>query len=101
MGQRAKQRLIQAFIAQSADEALNKRILLRLARCDVVPVDTSRVRPVQDCLAGQFGSVIGNAALGLAPPRDQCVKLSCYADARQRGVRDQRQALTREVVDDR
>jgi len=85
---------------QSTDEALNKRILLRLARCNVVPVDTSRIRPVQDRLAGQLGAIVGNAALGPASPRDQCIELPGYARTRQRGVRDQCEALTREVVHD-
>ena len=55
---------VQALIAQSTDEALNKRILLSLARCDVVPVDISHLRPLQDRLACELGAVVGNAALG-------------------------------------
>ena len=35
--QRGEQRLVQAFIAQPPDEALGERVLLRLARGDVMP----------------------------------------------------------------
>ena len=37
--QRGEQRLIQAFVAQSADEALGNRVLLRLAGCLRFKVD--------------------------------------------------------------
>jgi hypothetical protein len=53
----AQPRATGGLIPQSADEALNNLILLRFARYDVVPVDTSGVRPVQDRLAGQLGAV--------------------------------------------
>src|SRR5262245_49017147 len=74
LGQRAKQGLVQALVPQSTDEALNKRILLRLAGCDVVPVDIPRPCPVQDRLAGELGAVVRNAALGSASTCDHCIK---------------------------
>ncbi len=37
LGERRESRLVEALVALPADEALGKRILLRLARCDVVP----------------------------------------------------------------
>lgn len=37
MGNVAEQMLVQAFVTEPADEALDEPCLLRLARCDVVP----------------------------------------------------------------
>ena len=39
LGERRECRLVQALVAQPADEALGERVLLRLAGLDVVPVD--------------------------------------------------------------
>src|SRR5215469_14968706 len=65
MGERAEQRLVQQLVAQTAVEALDERILLRFARCDVVPFDAAVLRPAQDRRAGQLGAVVGNTG-GLA-----------------------------------
>jgi len=40
-----KEMLVQAFIAQTADERLDQAILHRLARLDVVPGDSAIVLP--------------------------------------------------------
>jgi hypothetical protein len=45
IGQAVEDLLIQAFVAQAAVETLDKAILLRLARIDVVPLDTVLVGP--------------------------------------------------------
>lgn len=58
--QRGEQRLVQAFVAQSADEAFGERVLLRLARGDVVPNNLSLLAPAQDRVAGQFGAVVAD-----------------------------------------
>ena len=39
MAERSEQCLVQKLIAQSAVEALDEGVLLRLARCDVMPID--------------------------------------------------------------
>ena len=50
LGERREARLIQALVAQPAVEALDERVLLRLAGLDVVPVDAGSLAP------GQSGS---------------------------------------------
>ena len=40
---RAEPVLVQAFVAQFAVQALGEAILLRLARCDVMPIDARAV----------------------------------------------------------
>ena len=60
MGERAEQRLVQQLVAQTVIETLDKGVLLRFARRDVVPFDTAVLRPAQDRRAGQLGAVVGN-----------------------------------------
>jgi hypothetical protein len=45
MGERREQCLVEQLVAQSAIEALDKGILLWLARCDVMPFDPRLLRP--------------------------------------------------------
>jgi hypothetical protein len=52
MSERAEQRLVQQLVTQTAIEALDKRVLLRFARRDVVACDTALLRPAQDRRAG-------------------------------------------------
>src|SRR5581483_6336555 len=101
VGQRCEQRLVEALVPEPADEALHEGVLLRLARRDVMPLDAARLRPLQDCHAGQLRAVVGNAPLRPPTTRDQRIELARYTCSRQRCVRDQRQALAREIVDDR
>ena len=74
LSQRAKEMLIQAFIPQPADEALHKGILRRLARCDVMPVDPGLLRPLENGMIGQFGTVVGNDHGRSATRRGQLVQ---------------------------
>jgi hypothetical protein len=53
--ERGEQRLVEALVAQAADEALGKRVLLRLARRDVVPFNLALLAPSQNGAAGEFG----------------------------------------------
>ena len=55
MSQRGEQRLVQAFVAQLAVEALDGRILGRLAKGRVMPFHAAFLRPAQDRDAGQLG----------------------------------------------
>jgi hypothetical protein len=45
VGERGEQRLIQVLVAQPTDEEFRESILLRLFRCDVVPLDPLLLRP--------------------------------------------------------
>jgi hypothetical protein len=56
VGQRQKQRLVEALIAQPAYEALHEGALRRLARRDVVPGNSARLAPLQHRYAGQLRS---------------------------------------------
>lgn len=47
--QRGEQRLVEALLARTAIEAVHDAVLHRLARCDVMPLDTPLLRPAQDC----------------------------------------------------
>jgi hypothetical protein len=100
MGERAEQRLVQQLVAQTAVEALDERVLLRFARCDVVPFDTAVLRPAQDRRAGQLGAVVGNTGGRLTAFRNNRIELAPDPQAGQRGIGDQRQALAGEIVDD-
>src|ERR1700761_6499158 len=60
LSQRGEQRLVQAFIAQPADEAFRERVLLRLARCDVVPPNLALLAPAQDRGAGQLRTIVAD-----------------------------------------
>jgi hypothetical protein len=77
----AEQRLVQAFIAQLANEALHERVLLRLAGCDVVPAGLAFLAPVQDRGAGQLGAVIADDCGGIPPPGRNRVQLARDAPA--------------------
>jgi hypothetical protein len=50
-----------AQVAQPAVEALDKAVLLRFARGDVVTPDAGLLGPAQDRPAGQLGVVVGDA----------------------------------------
>ena len=100
MRQRAEQALVQALVAEPAVEALDERILDRLAWLDVVPGDVSLLAPAQDSGRGQFRAVVADDQRRLAALVDQPIEFAGHAPPRQRRVGDERQALAREVVDD-
>ena len=58
--ERAEQRFVQQLIPQAAIEAFDEGILLRLAGCNVVPLDLAVLRPAQYCHAGELGAVVRN-----------------------------------------
>ena len=68
MGERGEQRLVQAFVAQLAVEALDERILGRLARSRVMSFHTLLLRPAQDRHAGQLGALVADDHERLAAP---------------------------------
>ena len=54
--------LVEALVAQPAVEALDERVLHRLARLDVMPADAVG-RPPEHCHAGEFGSAVRGEAV--------------------------------------
>ena len=57
LGQVVEDFLVEAFVAQTAVEALDVTVLLGFPGVDVVPFDLVVVRPFQDGLAGEIGAV--------------------------------------------
>ena len=69
--------LVETFIAKPCIEAFDKAVLIRLARCDVVPLDIAFLRPAQDRHASQFGAVVADD--GVRPRHaleDRCIELT-------------------------
>ena len=64
--QAAEQMLVQAFIAKTADKALCKAILHRLAGRDVMPADPAFLLPLQDGVRGQLRAVVADDEAGSA-----------------------------------
>jgi hypothetical protein len=93
-------RLVQQLITQTAIEALDKRVLLRLARRYVVPYDMALLGPAQDRRAGQLGAVVGDTGGRLTALSNNRIEHAPDPQAGQRGIGDQRQALAGEIVDD-
>ncbi|ESZ10624.1 hypothetical protein X737_31230 [Mesorhizobium sp. L48C026A00] len=56
--------------------------------------------PGEHGVRGELGAVVGDDHARLAAVGDQFGQFACYTAARDRGVRDCRQALARHVVDD-
>lgn len=83
----------------SIHEALDERVLGRLARCDVVPFDIGLLAPPQDRHGGQLSAVVGDDRVRPAAPADDGIHLAHDTKSQPRGVGDQRQALPRVVVD--
>jgi hypothetical protein len=48
----SEQVLVEALVAQAADEALDEAVLLRLAGRDVVPFNPALLRPAHDGIRG-------------------------------------------------
>jgi hypothetical protein len=96
-GETAEQTLVQALVAEPADEALGKGVLDRLAGSDVVPLHAPLLRPAEDGV-GQLGAVVTDDRRRPAAPGDQLVEFAGHALAGDPGVDDQPQTLPAEVV---
>lgn len=51
----------------SINEAFNERVLHGLSWCDVVPINLAILLPFEDGVAGQFGAVVADDQIGIAP----------------------------------
>ena len=101
VSQAVEQLLVQQLVAQRPIERFNERVLLRLARIDVVPLDPVFAGPLQDRPAGKFGSVIADDASGFAIQAHQRVELACNSHPRDAGVSQQAQVFPAGVIVDR
>jgi hypothetical protein len=98
MWQGPKQRFVEHFVPEPADEGFGEGILRWFAWRNVVPGDLVIVGPAQDGIAGQLGAVVTHDHLRLAALDEQAVELAGHPAARDRCIRDQRQARARAVI---
>lgn len=56
--QRGEQVLVQALVAQATIERFHEAVLLRLARCNVMPLDAGVLASGEHGMTGQFGAVV-------------------------------------------
>jgi hypothetical protein len=96
-GRGTKQMLVQAFVVEPAVEALDEPVLLRLARRDVVPCDTTLRLPAQHGVGDQLGAVVADDHRRTAVQRNDLVELTPDAQPRHRGVRHKRQPFPGKV----
>ena len=71
LAERREQRHVEALVAKPPDDALRKRVLLRLAGGDIVPVGVHLLHSLQDRDAGQLCAVVGDARHRLTPCRPE------------------------------
>ena len=70
---------VQAFISEPSVEAIDKGILHRLSRCDLVPADASVLTPSQHSMRSHFRSIVGDNHVRLAAPADQFIQFARHA----------------------
>ncbi len=90
--------LVQVLIAEPANEAFGKAILLRLARGDVVPAHPAILLPVQHRVRGQLRAIVADHRPGVAVLQCNAVELTPDTPARERDIRHQAQCVPRVVV---
>ena len=71
-----EQGFVQALVAQATVEALDKGILLGLSWRDVMPVDAGLVRPFQDRVRCELGSIVADDPCRLSASSDHRVELA-------------------------
>lgn len=71
MGEAGEDRLVQELIAQPRVEALDEPVLVWFTRRNVVPFHIALLGPAQDGHAGQFGAIVADHRVRLAPQSDQ------------------------------
>ena len=79
LGEGCEQGLVQKLVSETADEALDKSILRRLAWRDVVPADAGILASSQDGHTGQFSSVVAHDGLGTPSELHDRRQLTCDA----------------------
>src|SRR3954468_15838770 len=99
MWQGPKQRFVEQFVPEPADERFGEGILRWLAWRNVLPGDLMIVGPAQDGIASQLCAVVTHDHLWLAALDEQAVELARHSVAGDRRIRDQRQALAGAVID--
>ena len=81
IGEAVEQLLIEQLVAQRSVERFNERILLRLARVDVVPLYPVLARSLQDCPARKLRPIIADDASRFAIEAHQRVEFTRHSGA--------------------
>src|SRR3979409_1413060 len=90
---------LQALFTQTAVEALDVRVLHRLARTDVYQFDPLIQTPGDEAAASELRAVVCSNTLRCSTLVDDLFQHANHTDAAQRSVRLQRQALACEHID--
>src|ERR1700730_6808894 len=98
LGQAEEYMLVQAFVAQAAVKGFDECILHRLARGDVMPVESAK-RPTQHRGAGELAAVITDYHLWYLALDRQTFQFAHDPHATNRGIDHTGQAFPAEVVD--
>ena len=98
--ERSEDMLVEAFVAQLSIERLNKRILNRFARRNIVQLGARLFDPAQHSSARQLGPVVRDDRQRPALQIAKSIQFPDDPGARQGWVHDARQTFSREVVDD-
>ena len=85
---RAEQGLVEKLVPEPPVEALGEGVLDRLAGLDVFSGHAPVVRPGQDRVRGELGSIVADDRRRAAPGGDDGVQLPRHPDARERRVRE-------------
>ena len=95
----AEQRLVEEVVPHAAVERFADAVLHGAPRRDVVPLDADLLRPEQDGVRDELRSVVADDELRLAVPGDECRQFTGDPLARDRRVRNRREALLGHVFD--
>ena len=95
-----EQGLVQQLVPHLAIETLDVAVLHGLPRHDVVPLDPLILRPGEDGVRGELGPVVADDQAGPTSAVDESRQLPRDSVSGHRGVRDGRQALVGDIIDD-
>ena len=101
MGQAEEQAFVEQFVAHFAVEGFDVAILHRLSGRNVVPGHALVLSPRKDSIRGEHSVPWPDTIISGLPRRSISPRqLPSHPDARDRGVRDRRQAFAGHVIDD-
>jgi hypothetical protein len=92
--------LVEAFVAKTAIERFNERVLCGLSRLDKVQPNLAIARPARHGDARQFCSIVHYDGLRISSHRADRIKDASDSTAAKRRINLDRKALAGEVVDD-
>src|SRR6201988_1897836 len=100
-GQGVNPMLIKAVVAEGAIEALDKGVLHRFARLDMMERNPGALRPEVEGFAGELGAIVQGDDLGKTTRERQALENGNDRGSADRGVDMDGQALASEVIDER